>query len=50
MLHGPPEARIVLIQYLRDIRDNVPPGQLSERLAAAIPDLDRTFLKHFRSR
>ncbi len=50
MLHGPPEARIVLIQYLRDIRDNVPPGQLSERLAAAIPDLDRAFLKHFRSR
>ncbi len=48
MLHGPPEARTVLIQYLRDIRNNVPPGQLSDRLLSAIPDLDRAFLKHFR--
>ncbi len=48
MLHGPPEARAVLIQYLHDIRDNVPPGQLSDRLEAAIPDLNRAFLKHFR--
>jgi len=48
MLHGPPAARTVLIEYLRDIRNNTPPGQLSDRLLSAIPDLDRVFLKHFR--
>ena len=48
MLHGPDEARGVLIAYLQDIRNNVPPGLLSDRLEAAIPDLEKAYLRHFR--
>ncbi len=49
MLHGPPAARKVLIQYLHDISQNAPPGLLSDRLAEAIPNLRTAFLKHHRS-
>ncbi len=48
MLHGPPEARDELVHYLADIRAHNPPGQLSERLARRIPDLDGRIAKHFR--
>ena len=46
-LHGPADARNELIRFLDDIKHNSPPGQLSERLARRIPDLDRCFVKHF---
>ena len=49
MLHGPRTARQELVDYLADLRGNDDPGSLSERLYAAIPDLDRQYLKHFRS-
>ena len=48
MIHGPPAARTVLIQYLRDINNNVPPGRLGDRLNEAIPGLRSAFLKHHR--
>lgn len=49
MLHGPPAARAVLIQYLRDIARRVPPGRLSDRLERALPDLRKSFIVHHRS-
>ncbi len=48
MLHGPPEARAVLVQYLSDIAKNQPPGRLSDRLNQAVPNLKKAFLKHHR--
>lgn len=50
MLHGPPEARQVLAEYLADIRNNKPPGSMRDRLSAAVPDLEKQYLKHFRIR
>ena len=47
MLHGPPEAREELINFLKDIAAHSPPGQLSERLSRRIPDLERSFVTHF---
>jgi len=48
MLHGPPEAHQVLVHFLRDIRDQVPPGNLSERMRQAMPDFEKKCLEHFR--
>ena len=48
MLNGPPEARQELQQFLSDIKNQVPPGNLSQRLNSRIPDLDRSFKRHFR--
>ena len=47
MLHGPPEAREELWDYLHEISRHVPPRPLSERLSKQIPDLDRAFAAHF---
>lgn len=49
MLHGPPSAREALQAYLRDLAAHVPPGRLSQRLRRAVPQLERTYLAHFRS-
>ena len=49
MLHGPPEAGEELRRYLQDIQALTPPGQLSRRLRARIPDLERHFAEHFRN-
>lgn len=49
MLHGPAEARDELVQFLADIQAASPPGHLSARLRARIPDLDQRFAAHFRS-
>ncbi|MBM4090959.1 MAG: hypothetical protein FJ276_16280 [Planctomycetes bacterium] len=49
MLHGPPEAHTVLVQYLRDIQSNMPPGTLEDRLRRAVPDVEARFLAHFRN-
>lgn len=47
MLHGPPEAHEELVRYLADIRGNVPPGMLSQRLQRRLPGLERRFTIHF---
>jgi hypothetical protein len=49
MLNGPPEAGQELRRYLADIQALTPPGQLSRRLHAKIPNLERRFVEHFRS-
>jgi len=40
-------AHRALVHYLKDIRQNEPPGQLSERLREAMPDLEKQFVQHF---
>ncbi len=49
MLHGPAQARQSLSNYLYDIRIGNPAGQLSERLAAELPDSQRQLTRHFRN-
>jgi hypothetical protein len=49
MLHGPPEARQALADYLRDLQEGNPPGLLSARLQQRLPDPQRRFAEHFRS-
>ncbi len=48
MLHGPLPAQRALVHYLADIRRGNPPGQLSERLYQAIPDVERQMVLHFK--
>lgn len=47
MLHGPPEARDALVEYVATIRQGGIPGSLRERLAARIPSLHAAYKKHF---
>lgn len=47
MLHGPPEAREVLVDYLVTIRQGGIPGSLRERLAARVPGLHAAYKRHF---
>ncbi len=49
MVHGPRAAHQELVAYLAELRGNKNPGSLRDRLYAAIPDLDRQYLKHFRN-
>ncbi len=49
LLHGPPAARAELRNYLADIQALTPPGQLSQRLRARLPDVERHFAEHFRN-
>ena len=49
MLHGPPEARPVLLEYLADLRERRASDSLNDRLHAAIPDVEKKYLKHFRN-
>ncbi len=49
MLHGPPEARQELIAYLADIQAGTPPGYLSQRLAARLPNLDKRLAQHLKT-
>ncbi len=48
MLHGPPEARRVLVRFLGDIQAHSPPGLLSDRLQKDVPQLEQRFAEHFR--
>ena len=48
MLHGPVAAHRTLVQFVADIRGGSPPGRLSERLRAAVPDLDERMIRHFK--
>lgn len=46
LLHGPPAAREVLVEYLNDIARNTPPGSLAKRLEQAVPNLKQEFIEH----
>lgn len=48
MLHGPPEVRQVLSNYLYDVRIGNPAGQLSERLAEEVPSFQEIMIQHFK--
>ncbi|MBX3424424.1 MAG: hypothetical protein KF688_01980 [Pirellulales bacterium] len=48
MLHGPVAAHRTLVAFLADVRRGNPPGQLSTRLAAAIPSVDEQLVRHFK--
>jgi hypothetical protein len=49
MLHGPPDAHRALVDYLADTREHRRPGSLNDRLRTTVPDLEKQYLKHFRS-
>ena len=49
LLHGPPEAHDELVQFLGDIKNSTPPGQLSERLERRLPGLDERVAQHFKN-
>lgn len=48
MLHGPLPAHRALVHFLSDIRRGNPPGQLSERLHAALPRPEKELIQHFK--
>ncbi|MCA9234374.1 MAG: hypothetical protein KDA44_02830 [Planctomycetales bacterium] len=48
MLHGPIVAHRALTSYLADIRRGNPPGQLSARMAQAIPRAEEQMIRHFK--
>jgi hypothetical protein len=48
MLHGPQVAYNELIGFFSDIRRGTPPGQLSARLARAVPDVNDRLIDHFK--
>ncbi len=47
MLNGPPEARDELAHYLADLAQHRPAGQLSDRLAQRLGNLDTLIARHF---
>jgi hypothetical protein len=49
MLHGPAEAHEELTRFLGDIRADVPYGQLSQRLALRLENVDHSFEAHFKA-
>lgn len=49
MLHGPPEAREELINYLEDLRADVPAEPLSRRLERRLPGVEQRLLEHFQA-
>lgn len=48
MLHGPPEVRQVLADYLYDIQSGETAGLLKDRLAKALPHADVRLIEHLR--
>jgi hypothetical protein len=48
MLHGPPDAHRVLVEYLADVRQGGNAGRLSGRLNAAVPNASEHFVQHFK--
>ena len=49
MLHGPPEVRQVLSDFLFDIQSGEAAGLLSERLAETVPNADVRLVEHIRN-
>jgi hypothetical protein len=50
MLHGPPEARQELVEFLKDVQANADAEPLSRRLSRRLPDIDQRLREHFLSR
>ena len=48
LLHESAETREVLVRFLEDIQSGIPPGPLSRRVAAEVPNYRDRYLKHFR--
>ncbi|WP_153559138.1 hypothetical protein [Roseimaritima sediminicola] len=48
LLHESDQSRRVLTGFLQDLQAHSPPGSLSRRLAAEMPDYRDRFLRHFR--
>jgi hypothetical protein len=48
MLQDRAEGKVVLTDYLQQLRFNPAPGTLQEKLAAVFPDLDEAFIHHVR--
>jgi len=48
MLHGPEAAHTTLVQYLADVRRGEIAGNLSERMAAAVPQPTERMVQHFK--
>src|SRR6185295_4846704 len=46
MLHGSPDARAVLLNYLQDLRTDPHPGPLHSRLQADSPDCDMRLVSY----
>jgi hypothetical protein len=49
LLHGSPEGREELIQYLADLQKGGSPGAMSDRLRRRLPLLEDQFTNHYRS-
>ncbi|MBN1910467.1 MAG: hypothetical protein JW818_12055 [Pirellulales bacterium] len=49
MIHGPVEARRELAGFLADVHASTPPGRLSQRLAARVPNLRSQFAQHLKT-
>lgn len=49
LLHESQASREVLVGFLQDLQAQSPPGPLSRRLAAQIPDYRARYLAHFRT-
>lgn len=48
LLHGGEDTRAVMIGFLQELQAHSPPGQLSRRIAAELPDWKSRYLAHFR--
>jgi len=49
MLHSSPDTRMVLLQYLADLRTDPTPGSMKSRLQQQVPDLDQRLLGYVAS-
>jgi hypothetical protein len=49
LLHESDQSRATLERFLEDIQSGFPPGPLSRRIAAELPDYKDRYLKHFRT-
>ena len=46
MLHTTPEAKAVLVSYLKDLRTNPHPKTISHRLRSVLPEYDTKFVSY----
>lgn len=49
MLHGSPDAKLVLLEYLQELEATDRPGKLSTELVASLPEVDARFLNYVAS-
>lgn len=48
LLHGPPEAKQVFLDYVHEIESGGVPGHLSEKLETSIPDYEQQIVRHLK--